>query len=291
MYQAMPTTRRIALVLLLTAVFTLLALTFEQFWSYRHAQADLAPFAGSSFDPQVKALQDRVEILTKRVAGMELLALLLLASLGLYAVVFVVSSYFNTLSFARQADRSIAAIKDQLGVAIAELRQQKEGAERRIHEETAAAASNLEKLREEVRTAIGQEIDRLEAAAAARPAETAPRDHAGESTLAILYLDFARISDQERAGWYLDRALELAGSDTRLIAEIQYDRACRFAVNRDLPRAAESLTTALQNPSRDLDDRLARDTEPGGALYDLANTPPYDKALDDLLLNVSIGSV
>jgi hypothetical protein len=47
---------------------------------------------------------------------------------------------------------------------------------------------------------------------------------------------------------------------------------------------------AFQNRSKRLDDWLARDIDEGGVLYELAGAPPYDKAINDLLLNVSIGS-
>ena len=37
-------------------------------------------------------------------------------------------------------------------------------------------------------------------------------------------------------------------------------------------------------------EMLLRDTEEGGDLLVLANTPPYDNAVNDLLLNLSVGA-
>src|ERR1700692_3251195 len=60
--------------------------------------------------------------LDERIGDIELLLGVLLASCGLYAIVFALGSYSSAMSFARQADRSIAAIRDQLGVAMNDLR-------------------------------------------------------------------------------------------------------------------------------------------------------------------------
>ena len=53
--------------------------------------------------------------------------------------------------------------------------------------------------------------------------------------------------------------------------------------------AIEQLRAAFRHPSKNLEDALARDIEEGGVLYQLASTPPFDKAVNDLLLNVSVG--
>jgi len=50
-----------------------------------------------------------------------------------------------------------------------------------------------------------------------------------------------------------------------------------------------ALTGAFEHQFRALEERLAGDIEEGGQLYELASTPPFDKAINDLLLNMSIG--
>ena len=112
------------------------------------------------------------------------------------------------------------------------------------------------------------------------------------ASLAGLYRHFAELhaaSDKTRQRFYLNRALSLAPPDSRLASEIHYDLACWFADNRDFSHALGELTLAFQHQSKTLDDRLARDIEEGGRLYQLASTPPFEKALNDLLLNMSIG--
>jgi hypothetical protein len=50
------------------------------------------------------------------------------------------------------------------------------------------------------------------------------------------------------------------------------------------------LQTAFRNASRELEEKLTRDTEEGGPLYALATTAPHDNVMNDLLMNVSVGS-
>ena len=46
---------------------------------------------------------------------------------------------------------------------------------------------------------------------------------------------------------------------------------------------------AFPHQFKTLEERLASDIEEGGKLYELASTAPFDKAVNDLLLNMSIG--
>ena len=56
-----------------------------------------------------------------------------------------------------------------------------------------------------------------------------------------------------------------------------------------LPGSIDELTASFEHQFKALEERLANDIEEGGRLYDLASTPPFDKAINDLLLNMSIG--
>ncbi len=69
---------------------------------------------------------------------------------------------------------------------------------------------------------------------------------------------------------------------------IHYDLACLYAANKDFAHATGELALAFQRPSKALDDRIAQDIEEGGKLYNLATTPPFDKVLNDLLLNITL---
>src|SRR5260370_4170832 len=132
----MTTIRRVTLALLITASLAVLTIAGSLARNYR--QWEYIPLDGpytSDLDERSHILQDRVEILTKRVADMELLVLLLLGASGLYSIVFAATSYFSAASFGRQADRTAAAFRDQLGLAMGDLRELKEEAERSLGEQ------------------------------------------------------------------------------------------------------------------------------------------------------------
>ncbi len=50
-----------------------------------------------------------------------------------------------------------------------------------------------------------------------------------------------------------------------------------------LVRAPEALKAAFTHPSRQLEQTLSRDTEEGGDLFTLANTPPSENAINERL--------
>jgi hypothetical protein len=246
--------------------------------------------------------------LDERIGDIELLLGVLLASCGLYAVVFALSSYLSAMSFAKQADRSIAAIRDQLGVAMGEFRALQDEARKALHPQPhpqnadkAAVSPNLEAHVDAIVRHIARwnsaaldsqtKLELLNYESAAAYLELIGGAQLG-ATLAGLYRRFAEFyaaSDKTRQRFYLNRALSLAPPDSRSASEIHYDLACWFADNRDFSHALGELTLAFQHQSKTLDDRLARDIEEGGRLYQLASTPPFEKALNDLLLNMSIG--
>ena len=114
--------RKVTLWLLLSAALAVLILAVFLLWNYLQ--------------------RGSVEMLAKRLGDIELLVLILLGTSGLYAIVFVASSYFSAVTFARQADRSIANIKEQLGLALADLRAHHE-APRNFEVQVAAIAERM----------------------------------------------------------------------------------------------------------------------------------------------------
>ena len=284
----MVTLRKVTLVAVLVASLAVLALAVYLFW-------DLAS-GHNTLDEQIGDIQ--------------LLVGILLASCGLYAIVFALSSYSSTMSFARQADRSIAAIRDEIGIAMREFRELQEEARKLLHAKPQLAAetkpvSPMPTSVEPELTVIAKRIASWNSAALDSQAklelqhyESAAAyleltgDPNARPSLTALYRQFAELhaaSDKMRQRFYLTRALSLAPPDSRLASEIHYDLACWFADNQDFSHALGELTLAFQHQSKTLDDRLARDIEEGGRLYQLASTPPFEKALNDLLLNMSIG--
>jgi tetratricopeptide (TPR) repeat protein len=83
-------------------------------------------------------------------------------------------------------------------------------------------------------------------------------------------------------------------------ALVHYALACALARHgqgapageqpQDFLRATRELEAAFAHPSRRLEQMLSQDTEEGGDLFVLANTPPYGNLVDDLMLNVSVGA-
>jgi hypothetical protein len=285
----MVTLRKVTLVWVLAASLAVLALAVYLFWN-------LGP--GNN-------------ILDERAGYIELLIGILLASSGLYAIVFALGSYLSAMSFARQADRSIAAIRDQLGIAMSELRALQDEARKALQPaaqpqraDEATGQHPIKDLEIQISTIIRQiakwsratsdsqaKLELLHYESAAAYLELIGGAQLGAS-MAGLYRLFAELyaaSDKARQRFYLSRALSLAPPDSRTASEIHYDLACWFADSRDFSHALGELTLAFQHQSKTLDDRLARDIEEGGRLYQLASTPPFEKALNDLLLNMSIG--
>src|SRR5580658_4647395 len=125
--------RRIALGLLLATSAAALLLAALELWNYR--QWAYLPLHEPAFnqDDRARLLQDRIDLLTKRVGDMELLVLILLGTSGLYAIVFVASSYVSATGFTRQAGQTIRQIQDQIGLAMGDLRELQEQTEQKLN--------------------------------------------------------------------------------------------------------------------------------------------------------------
>lgn len=315
--------RKIVLGVLLAASAAVLLLAVLELWNYR--QWANSPLHEPVFtaDNRARILQDRMDLLIKRVGDMELLVLILLGTSGLYAIVFVASSYVSANSFARQADRTVGHMKDEIGLAMGDLRELQEETEQRLREITVPSgvatvaeppghepapmqiSADLENQIAEIAARLSSwqdqylsERSRLELIQDENTTaclEVTAGPQAGfeiVSALAGLYLAFGRIyasSDDVRSRFYLERALRLAEPESPIASEIHYEVACRFAAAHDFPHAMRELAAAFEHEVKTLDERLATDIDEGGKLYELASTAPFDKAVNDLLLNVSIG--
>lgn len=306
--------RKVALGLLLTAATAVILLAAVELWNYRQWAYLPSHAPGLNDDNRALVLQDRMELLSTRVKDMEMLVLILFGTTGFYTIVVVIASYLSTTSFSRQADQTISQVQDQIGLAMGDLRELQERTEQSLREMLAASPA-----KEPERSAPAPapaDHDQQIAAMTARLAAWQDRKVTDESKLALLadesaaahldavagsaigaplptlYLGFARIYakwDAARARFYLDRALRLAPPKSALASEIHYEMACRFAASQDFAHAITELTAAFEHQFKALEERLANDIEEGGQLYELASTPPYDKAVNDLLLNMSIG--
>jgi hypothetical protein len=293
--------RKVALGLLLATSAAALLLAALELWNYRQ-WANL-PMREPVFrqDDRARILQERVDLLTKRVGDMELLVLILLGTSGLYAIVFITTAYFSTASFTRQAAQTVSQIQDQIGLAMGDLRELQEQTEEKLKAAPQQAPSNHDRQIAEMAARLASwqagplneeaTLGLLRDESAAAHLDATAGSELG-ATLPILYLGFARIytrSDPARSRFYLDRALRLSLPKSPAASEIHYELACRFAASHDFARAMDALTLAFEHQFKALEERLANDIEEGGQLYELASTPPFDKAINDLLLNMSIG--
>jgi hypothetical protein len=294
--------RKVTLGLLLAAAAGALVMAAWELSNYRQWAYLPAPVFSSG---SARILQARMDLLTRHVGAMELLVLILLLTSGLYAIVLVVSSYFTSTAFVRQADQTVSHMQDQIGLAMGDLRELQEVTEQRLSQMTAIApaatvpAGETQIAEIAARLAVWQErplneharFELMQDESTTAYLEIAAGSRAG-SSLAGLYLGFGRIyasSDPARSRFYLERALRLAAPESAVASEIHYQLACRYAASHAFPHAMRELAAAFEHQFRSLEERLASDIEEGGKLYDLASTPPFDKGVNDLLLNMSIG--
>src|ERR1700722_2457820 len=127
--------RKVTLGLLLAAAAGALVMAAWELSNYRQWAYLPAPVFSSG---SARILQARMDLLTRRVGAMELLVLILLLTSGLYAIVLVVSSYFTSAAFVRQADQTVSHMQDQIGLAMGDLRELQEVTEQRLSQMTAA---------------------------------------------------------------------------------------------------------------------------------------------------------
>ena len=296
--------RRVALGLLVMASAAVLVLAALELWNYGQASV---PASRPPLNPsdQARALQDRVDLLSKRVGDMEVLAIVLLATSGLYAIVFVSSSYLSANTFSRSAGQTIQQIQDQAGLAMGELRELQERTQQSLkdmlanpvapgpanaHQQAADLLARLRERHSQTHTEQAKwELLRDENSAAHLEATAGPE--LGDP-LAAIYLAFARHyaqADRARSQFHLERALRLAPASSPLASEIHFELACGWAAAREFNRAMAELRAAFEHQFLAVEERLANEIEEGGKLYELASTPPFDKAVNDLLLNMNIG--
>jgi tetratricopeptide (TPR) repeat protein len=105
--------------------------------------------------------------------------------------------------------------------------------------------------------------------------------------LALLNRSTGQLDDAEDL---LRDALALAGTDAVLAVEIQYELACTQALRGPghFEQAMERLQDAFRGRTPSIEKRISRDIDEGGPLHVLASQPPFDKAVNDLLLDLSV---
>jgi len=96
-----------------------------------------------------------------------------------------------------------------------------------------------------------------------------------------------RLDDAEEL---LRNSLVSARADAELASEIQYELGCTLALRGPgrYEQAVACLRLAFRNKTPSIEKRISRDIDEGGALHALAYQPPFDKAINDLLLDVNV---
>lgn len=240
------------------------------------------------------ASQGDSPLLGQKVQDLQLLVIILLALTGLYTVVFLLSPSLSERIIKRQGEQTVKLIQKHLAASANDFRE--------LKEEIRQVMSGEVKAMREGRAEIGT----VPMAALEAPQLTAPANPMGgreylhlsgrlrvlNNELVHLYQGLAALSipqDELAARTYLNQALGLT-ADPSTAAEIHYDLACLLARQGEPGEAVIELQTAFMHKSPELERKLTKDTEEGGPLYELTAKQPYNRILDDLLMDVSVGA-
>lgn len=238
------------------------------------------------------ASQNDPPLLGQRVQDLQLLVIILLAVSGLYTVVFLLAPSMSDRILKQQAEQTVKAVRNQLFAIAGEFRELKE----EIRQVMSGQVKALREVRAEVvgptRPALEPPQDQINPLNGREYLHLSGRLRVLNNELVQIYQGLARLSvghDPDSAKSYLNQALGLT-ADPTTAAEIHYSLACLLAREREFGEAIIELQTAFMNKSVELESRLTKDTEEGGELYQLANQEPYNRVLDDILMDVSIGT-
>jgi len=239
------------------------------------------------------ASQNDPPLLGHRVQDLQLLVTILLALTGFYTVVFLLAPCMSERILKRQADQTVRLVQNHLSVNASDFRELKE----EIRQILSCQAKAMREARAESVTAPRQALEVPQAAAP--PSTMGGREFLHLSgrlrvlnnELVQIYQGLAALSiphDEPGAKTYLNQALSLTVEPTTA-AEIHYDLACLLARQGELGEAVIELQTAFMNKTPELERKLTKDTEEGRPLFVLTAKEPYDRIVDDLLMDVSVG--
>lgn len=233
--------------------------------------------------------------LGQKIMDLQLLVVILLGVTALYTVVFLLAPSMSEQIIRRLAEQSVKAVKTQMLAGASELRELKDEIRRIVSGLSKAAPENRAEMSAPPRAALDSPQT---PAAPGAPAPTTGREYLHLSSrvrvlnneLVLVYQALARLcmaQDPAAAKTYLTQALAL-NANPDAAGEIHYELACLHARTGELGEAAIEIQTAFMSKPRELGPKLAKDTEQGGPLYELASLEPYKRLLDDLLMEVSV---
>lgn len=261
--------RRCTLILSVAIALSVLVLVSQTFW---------------------RAAQSNPPALGPSVQDLQILVVILLSLSGLYMVVFLLSPSMSSLILKQQADQTVNLVRNQMSLALNELRELKDEMGKIVQKTEAA----LRELRQEARNPGGAPTPNASTnhVNVRELAHVSGRLRVVDNELVQIYQALASpgtLYDPASAGFYLNRAIGLC-TDPSAAADLHYALGCLLAREGEPGEALLEVQTAFRNKSPDLEQKLAKDTEEGGPLFELANQPPYDRVVNELLLDVSVGA-
>lgn len=240
------------------------------------------------------ASQGDTPLLGQKVQDLQLLVIILLALTGLFTVVFLLSPSLSERIIKRQGEETVKLIQKHLAASATDFRELKE----EIRQVMCGQVKAMREVRGEIAISAIPALEGPQLTASANPMGGREYLHLSgrlrvlNKELVQIYQGLAALSiphDLVAAKTYLNQALGLT-PDPETAAEIHYDLACLLARQGEAGEAVIELQTAFMHKSQELERKLTKDTEEGGALYELTARQPYNRVLDDLLMDVSVGS-
>jgi tetratricopeptide (TPR) repeat protein len=261
--------RRIIFAALLAASTGVLLLSLYLVWN-AHPWDDL-PFiaqpatSAEGLNAKIDAYNRQADNLAKTIALLGVLS-------ALYVIAFAVSTHLAAERYQSLCDQTVDKVRDEMAVLVGDLREIQEKAERAV--ERAAEVS-------------GRAEELLRQQAAAKPAAGLSDSARVRYNLAVLKRSAGQLEDAEAL---LHSLLALPGTDGVLAAEARYELACTEASRgpEHFGQALQHLKEAFREKTPSIEKRISQDIDDGGPLQALAARAPFDKAINDLLLDVSV---
>jgi hypothetical protein len=265
--------RRIIFAALLAASTGVLLLSLYLVWN-AHPWDDLPFIAQPATNAEApeQALSARIDAYNSEAGNLAKTIALLGVLSALYVIAFAVSTHLAAERYQNLCERAVDKVRDELSLLVGDLREIQEKAERAV-ERSAEDSGRLEEL--------------LRQQAAVKQAAGLSDSARVRYNLAILKRSAGQLEDAEAL---LRSLLALPRTDGILAAEVRYELACTEALRGPdhFGEAMQHLREAFREKTPSIEKRISRDIDDGGPLQALAAQPPFDKGINDLLLDVSV---
>jgi len=261
--------RRIIFAALLAASTGVLLLSLYLVWN-AHPWDDL-PFIAQPATSS-GALNERIDAYNREADSLARTIALLGVLSALYVIAFAVSTHLAAERYQNLCRQAADNVRDEFSQIAGDLREIQEKAERAV-ERSMEDSGRLEEL--------------LRQQAVVKPAAGFSDSARVRYDLAILKRSAGELEDAEAL---LLSLLALPGTDGILTAEVRYELACTEALRgpEHFSEAMQHLREAFRERTPSIEKRISQDIDDGGPLQALAARAPFDKGINDLLLDVSV---